>query len=231
MNWGNAIKKLRNKMQLSQVEFAQKLGVSFASVNRWEKGHFVPTIKYKKEIKKLCDKNNIYASSEGEDVFLGCMRRLKNNPFMIQALTDTSFKKYQQKHRLQEEKPDNFVLATYGDAVLKLAYCELFIDDEKMTAKKSLYENDRVLVEIIGKHYRILDSMKMDKDDENMPRNYSWNPNHKKADNKEDTSHKRIATCLEAIIGAIYRIDKDMDEIVDIALYWKGLIDKETSLS
>lgn len=50
---------LRNKLVMTQVEFAKYLGVSFASVNRWEKGHFKPTIKAKKKIIELCKANNI----------------------------------------------------------------------------------------------------------------------------------------------------------------------------
>lgn len=34
---------LRNKLRLSQEQMARLLGVSFASVNRWEGGHSVPT--------------------------------------------------------------------------------------------------------------------------------------------------------------------------------------------
>ena len=50
-DYSKAIKELRNKMTLSQVEFAQLLGVSFASVNRWETGKHEPTIKIKRKIK------------------------------------------------------------------------------------------------------------------------------------------------------------------------------------
>ena len=60
--------------------------------------------------------------------------------------------------------------------------------------------------------------MKIDSNDPKMPKDYLWNANHKNAANKKDTCHKRIATCIEAMIGAIYRIDKDMDEIVDILM-------------
>lgn len=52
-NYAIAIKELREKMTLSQVEFAQVLGVSFASVNRWETGKHEPTIKVKRKIKAL----------------------------------------------------------------------------------------------------------------------------------------------------------------------------------
>ena len=51
--------ELRNKLVISQTELANMLGVSFASVNRWEKGHYEPTIKVKRKIIELCKKNNI----------------------------------------------------------------------------------------------------------------------------------------------------------------------------
>ena len=37
----------------------QALGVSFASVNRWENGKFEPSIKVKRKIVELCKENNI----------------------------------------------------------------------------------------------------------------------------------------------------------------------------
>jgi transcriptional regulator with XRE-family HTH domain len=39
---GQEIRKLRKAMKLTQQEFAAKLGVSFAAVNRWEKGRNAP---------------------------------------------------------------------------------------------------------------------------------------------------------------------------------------------
>lgn len=51
--------ELRNKLVISQTELANMLGVSFASVNRWEKGHYEPTIKVKRKIIELCKKNDI----------------------------------------------------------------------------------------------------------------------------------------------------------------------------
>ncbi|MDY5669409.1 MAG: helix-turn-helix transcriptional regulator [Bacilli bacterium] len=53
MKWSESIKLLRNKMLLTQTEFAEKLGVSFASVNRWENGGYEPTMKVKRELMKL----------------------------------------------------------------------------------------------------------------------------------------------------------------------------------
>ena len=51
VNWSSSIKELRTKMQLSQEELAKELGISFASVNRYENGKFEPTIKVKMKSK------------------------------------------------------------------------------------------------------------------------------------------------------------------------------------
>ena len=59
MTYAEAIKKLRNKMLLTQMEFAEYLGVSFASINRWETGKHEPTIKIKRKIVGLCKENNV----------------------------------------------------------------------------------------------------------------------------------------------------------------------------
>lgn len=59
MDYSKLIKELREKLILSQAELAELLGVSFASVNRWEMGHHEPTIKSKREIVALCKKHKI----------------------------------------------------------------------------------------------------------------------------------------------------------------------------
>lgn len=61
------IVSLRNKLILSQEDFAKLLGVSFASVNRWERGHHEPTIKVKRKIVELCKDNNIELTEKVED--------------------------------------------------------------------------------------------------------------------------------------------------------------------
>ena len=47
------VKALRNKMFLTQSEFAIELGVSTASVARWELGENEPTMKMKKKLNEL----------------------------------------------------------------------------------------------------------------------------------------------------------------------------------
>lgn len=59
MNWAESIKLLREKMLLTQTEFASKLNVSFASVNRWENGEHEPTMKVKRELMKLMKKYRV----------------------------------------------------------------------------------------------------------------------------------------------------------------------------
>lgn len=59
MSYAEAIKKLRNKMILTQTEFAEMLGVSFGTVNRWESGKYNPTTKLKRKLAPLFEKCNI----------------------------------------------------------------------------------------------------------------------------------------------------------------------------
>lgn len=42
MNINEVIKEIRTSLGLSQMAFAEKLHVSFSTVNRWEKGRVVP---------------------------------------------------------------------------------------------------------------------------------------------------------------------------------------------
>ncbi len=60
---------LRKKLVLSQQEMAEKMGVSFASINRWETGRHEPTIKAKRKIIEMCKKNKVelYKKEEGKD--------------------------------------------------------------------------------------------------------------------------------------------------------------------
>lgn len=58
-NYAEAIKELRTKMMLSQQEMAQLLGVSFASINRWENGVHEPTLKIKRKLRSLFNEYEI----------------------------------------------------------------------------------------------------------------------------------------------------------------------------
>lgn len=59
MSFNNDIKVIRQKSLLSQEAFAQCLGVSFTTVNRWETGKSKPSYKTMKLIDDFCRKNGI----------------------------------------------------------------------------------------------------------------------------------------------------------------------------
>ncbi len=55
----NDIKMIRHKCLMSQTEFADALGVSFATVNRWESGKSKPNFKTMKLINTFCEARGI----------------------------------------------------------------------------------------------------------------------------------------------------------------------------
>jgi transcriptional regulator with XRE-family HTH domain len=59
MNYAVLIRQLREKMILSQTEFAERLGVSNVTVSRWETGKSFPTIKLKRKLNDLFLKYDI----------------------------------------------------------------------------------------------------------------------------------------------------------------------------
>lgn len=59
MSFGSDIKKIRQQSLLSQEAFAQAIGVSFTTVNRWELGKCKPTFKTMKLIDDFCKANGV----------------------------------------------------------------------------------------------------------------------------------------------------------------------------
>ena len=53
MDYAKLIKELREKLFMTQDEFAKYIGASFQSVNRWENGKYRPTIKIRKKLNEL----------------------------------------------------------------------------------------------------------------------------------------------------------------------------------
>ena len=53
------IKQIRNHLNMSQTEFADWLGVSFATVNRWENGHAVPNKLAQTKLYEVCSEKKI----------------------------------------------------------------------------------------------------------------------------------------------------------------------------
>lgn len=59
MAYSKLIKVLREKLMLTQTEFANLLGVSFVSINRWENDKNKPNMKIRRKIIELCKENQI----------------------------------------------------------------------------------------------------------------------------------------------------------------------------
>lgn len=59
MSFCDDIKIVRQRSLMSQETFAQTLGVSFTTVNRWETGKSKPSYKTMKLIDAFCKKNGI----------------------------------------------------------------------------------------------------------------------------------------------------------------------------
>ena len=66
MTFAEKVKFAREKLNLSQERFAAKLGVSFSTINRWEKGHFMPSYLAQAQFENFCKDNGI-AFKEAED--------------------------------------------------------------------------------------------------------------------------------------------------------------------
>ena len=65
MRFSEDIREIRKKSLMSQEAFAQVLGVSFTTVNRWESGKTEPSYKALKTIQSFCEENNIEFKPEG----------------------------------------------------------------------------------------------------------------------------------------------------------------------
>ena len=53
MSFAQLVRELRDTMQLSQEKFADELGMTFATINRWENGHATPSPLALKQINTL----------------------------------------------------------------------------------------------------------------------------------------------------------------------------------
>lgn len=59
MSFAEKVKFVRTKLNLSQEELAHKLGVSFATINRWENGSYNPSRLARKAFDNFCVENEI----------------------------------------------------------------------------------------------------------------------------------------------------------------------------
>jgi putative transcriptional regulator len=53
-NFPKTVKEVRRQLGLSQEELAHALGVSFATVNRWENGRTVPSKLAQRQFEQFC---------------------------------------------------------------------------------------------------------------------------------------------------------------------------------
>lgn len=59
MTFGEKVKFVRGELQLSQSQLASELGISFATVNRWETQNIEPRYLTRVRIDKFCEKKGI----------------------------------------------------------------------------------------------------------------------------------------------------------------------------
>lgn len=59
MSFAEQVKYVRTELKLSQERLAQILGVSFATINRWENGNYNPSRLAQKVFQDFCKNNNI----------------------------------------------------------------------------------------------------------------------------------------------------------------------------
>lgn len=59
MSLSCVLKQTRQKLFLSQEDFASTIHVSVATINRWENGRSRPNLTAMKNIKAFCEKNNL----------------------------------------------------------------------------------------------------------------------------------------------------------------------------
>ena len=153
------------------------------------------------------------------DSFEYWLNKKEESRWVKRALTSKSYKNYYtNKNGVSYNGKTNDELATYGDAIIKLGYCELLLDKvDNITTKKVEYESDEVLVKSVASHYNLIGYIDFDKDNLNIPKDYKYTK--EKAD-----SYKYIATAVEAMIGAIYKETKDLNGIIILLDSWRKLI-------
>ena len=59
ISYSEQIKRIRADLLVTQTELAEMLGVTFAAINRWERGHHEPSIRQKRAIRDLCRRHGI----------------------------------------------------------------------------------------------------------------------------------------------------------------------------
>ena len=53
------LKEIREKLMLTQEEFAKAVGVSYKAIQNWEQGKNEPSLRYKRKLVEFCKANGI----------------------------------------------------------------------------------------------------------------------------------------------------------------------------
>jgi DNA-binding XRE family transcriptional regulator len=65
MTFAEKVMEVRGRLLISQEQLAKELNVSFATINRWEKGHNEPSFIMQRKFNELCQRFDI----KFDDVF------------------------------------------------------------------------------------------------------------------------------------------------------------------
>lgn len=158
----------------------------------------------------------------------------KDSKWMEIALTDRSFNNYRKRGirkndplyaEVQKDLPENKDLAVVGDAVINLVYSKYLFTKgtNKLTEVKKDYVSDEHFVSHIAKHYDLLNYIKKDIDDKKLPNDYKYDTTQSENGN----SHKYIATCVEAVIGAIFLETDDLESITELLIDWERFVKRK----
>ena len=77
MSLSDEIILIRKKGFCTQMEFAERIGVSFSTVNRWETGKMSPNVSTRKRLKAYCEALNLEFGNV-EDAWLAKATNQKN---------------------------------------------------------------------------------------------------------------------------------------------------------
>jgi DNA-binding transcriptional regulator YiaG len=66
-NSGLSIRDMRNRLSMTQEEFAHALGITVSTVNRWENGHSEPSKLARATITRLAGNHGIFVESAPRD--------------------------------------------------------------------------------------------------------------------------------------------------------------------
>lgn len=162
------------------------------------------------------------------DFFQEWLNKENESEWIRRALTDPSFNDYRKRgvtkkdprfEKLNKDLRTNTDLALLGDSIIKFIYSDYLLDKaEKLTKEKEKLESDERLVEI-AEHYQLIQRIKKDSENKDLPDDYDYNNTPGKNKNR----HKYIATCVEAIIGAIYKEKVAFSKIKALVISWISL--------